>query len=87
MLSYPPPSIFSPYFLSPTSSADPNRFPPSFLFTPQPALFAYEYERVMGVTASAAAVSSVDGDFQGSVRQYVGKGQVTHRSCQNLECQ
>jgi hypothetical protein len=42
----------------------------------QPALFAYEYERVMGVTASAAAVTSVDCDFQGSIRQYVGKGQV-----------
>ena len=42
----------------------------------QPALFAYEFERVMGMTASAAAATSVDCDFQGSIRQYVGKGQV-----------
>jgi hypothetical protein len=40
----------------------------------QPALYAYEFERVLGAPAASVASTAVNSDFQGAIKQYVGRG-------------
>jgi hypothetical protein len=52
-----------------------------YIYQIQPALYAYEFGRVLGVSVASVASSTVNSDFQEAIKQYVGRGKGKMNIC------